>query len=215
MSAAVIYMESRAIVPEVAAELGIKRGRTTNELCFPNGRRRLLDEGRMMQEKNRPLEAWWIPPPEDPSWAWVLVCEGESDALAARSYLPHVPECTGLRNTPILCIPGTGYPVERLRGELVGRTQEALLALDPDEAGNRYAEKAERELVDVGIRPIRVEVPKPDLAGWLARNPVAHRPHLLADTLINFKDTAPTLEDYERDRQILFHRERIAQLEAA
>lgn len=215
MSAAIDYMEARAIDPQIAAELGVKGEPPNNrarELHFPNGRRRVLKTGRVLQPKGKQLEAWWIPPPEEPSWEAVLVCEGESDALAVRSYLPYVVESSGLRHLPILCIPGTGFPVERLRNELVGRVREALIATDADEAGEAYYARAHDELVDVGIRPVRVEA-EPDLAEWLANMPEAHRPFRLADLLVDCAAAAPDLEQLARLRKARLLREEANQLE--
>lgn len=234
MTPARAYMTARAIDPRIAHELGVKLGRNANELLYPNNRLRFLAEGKTIQlcdkcgrakyhagcpeETHREgmrLKPWWLAPPERARWAWVLVCEGESDALAVRSYLPYAVESSGLRSMPILCTPGTGYPVERLCADLARKTREALIATDPDEAGKRFAREAAGALVEVGVRPVRIEVPEPDLAGWLAGMPESHRPHRLADTLIDFKDTAPTLLDHEREKQIAYHRTRLAELEAA
>jgi hypothetical protein len=194
------YMESRAILPEVAAEVGVVGNDRRTELHFPNGRRRVLETGRVLQAKGRQLESWWVKPPEEASWEWVLVCEGESDTLAARSYLPATPACSGLPNTPILCVPGTGYPVDRLVADLRGKTQEAWLAFDPDTAGQRYMSEATEALLSADVHPIRIEVPEPDLAGWLAGMPEQYRSFRLADLLVDCANQAPSIETMRAHR---------------
>lgn len=160
------WMNDHRIDPKRAASLGVsENGRG---LEFPNGRVRLPGGPKTLQPKGQPLESWRLC--GDPSSSVGLVCEGEGDALAAATHLPHAPTGTGLDSMLVFAIPGTAYPVDRLVGDLSeAGVSQALLALDADEAGLRYSEKAVSALRAAGIQPAPVELPEGcDLADCLA-----------------------------------------------
>ena len=192
------YFRSRAIDPQVAYDVGVRPHKNGAELKFPNGRRRLLDTGRILGEKGRPLEAWWLT--ERNKWTTALVCEGESDSLAALTALRDAPELSGLCDLPVCCVPGTGFPVARLVETLDGY-RCALLAFDPDEAGMRYTTEASAALVVAGIRPVSVGPAEDDLAGWLASVPADMRGEALASMLVDCAASAPTLAEHQALRE--------------
>ncbi|MGH7265887.1 MAG: hypothetical protein ACREMB_13735 [Candidatus Rokuibacteriota bacterium] len=198
----------------MAAAVGVRSpdgGSTT--LTFPGGRRRVLATGRMLQAKGRPLEAWWLGSAE--GWQTALVCEGESDSLAALTALRGSPEIAGLRSLPVVCVPGAGFPAERLVAGLAEQDiASALLAFDPDEPGRAYGARVAEALFRAGIRSLPVGVPEPDLAGWLASLPAGERGNQLAHRLCDAELSAPTAADFERRREIAYHRERLAELQA-
>jgi len=141
----------------------MRRPRGRGELVFPyrtpDGagftRLRSLNGGsaKVKQPPERSLALWW--PLRRPRGAEaVLVCEGESDALAALEPLSE----SRFASLELVALPGTGFPAKRLAEQLVAvGTRDAFLALDADEAGRRYAEKAASALREAGIRPIVVE----------------------------------------------------------
>jgi len=158
---AVDYFGAHAIDPELATACGVRE--VEGELVFPyrtpNGagftRLRSLNGGsaKVKQPPERSLALWW--PLRRPRGAEaVLVCEGESDALAALEPLSE----SRFASLELVALPGTGFPAKRLAEQLVAvGTRDAFLALDADEAGRRYAEKAASALREAGIRPIVVE----------------------------------------------------------
>jgi hypothetical protein len=88
-----------------------------------------------------------------------LICEGESDALAALTALRDSP-LEELREIPVFAVPGTGYPVDRLKADLkAAKVEEALLAFDADPPGQVYAGKVAAALRAEGIRAVPVELP--------------------------------------------------------
>jgi hypothetical protein len=211
------FMAARAIDPRVAHQAGVTLV-DGNRLVYPNGRwRQLPAEGtKTMQPKGKPLCAWWWRTPN--GMGTVLVCEGETDALAALTVLAHTPEVVGLWELPIISIPGTGFPVHRLTTALKPwkAVHSALLALDADEAGRTFAANASRELVDSGIRPILVELPEgSDLAGWLAGMEEERRGEALAGLLVDSEGAAPSLEAFQRDVEIDRLEARLEELRAA
>ena len=209
------YFQSRAIDPRIAFEAGVRPGRNTNELAFPNGRRRVLDAGRVLQAKGKPLEVWWLMD-RQPDAKTVLVCEGESDSLAALTALAKAPGVSGLNGLPILCVPGTGFPIGRLVDALLNwNMKHALLATDPDDAGEKFATEAGEALLDVKIRPVRVQVPEPDLAGWLVTVTEDDRPDRLANLLIDSELAAPSKDELLRRREAAQLRAKADALEAA
>lgn len=153
-SPALRYLKDRGIDPELAADLGVTWDRTA--IHYPHGRTRNLGDGpKMTQPPGAPLDVWWPwGRPTNPTRS-VLVCEGESDALAALSA-----GCP----MPVVSIPGTGFPVKRLARELTG-VRLVYLAADADEAGDQLIEKAR----EAGLRvlPIKLD-PGQDLADALA-----------------------------------------------
>jgi len=171
------YFRDRAIYPAAVAKAGVceQAGAIVFSFLAEDGtsfeRRRSLDGGpaKVMQPKGQPLTVWW--PTGRPDTApWVLVCEGESDALAAMSalsaaassdvpYLRKAATTLGLGALPVVAVPGCGFPPAKLAEALsaVGCI-EARLACDADEAGQAYTDRAAVELVKAGIRPFRVHV---------------------------------------------------------
>jgi hypothetical protein len=110
------YFGERAIDPEVAAELGVRE--SGGAIVFPISRedgsiferRRALNGSgpKVMQPKAEPLVLWW-PAGRPETGDLGLICEGESDALAALSALAHSPDLAALRDLPVVAIPGTGW----------------------------------------------------------------------------------------------------------
>ncbi len=170
------YFRGRAIFPSAVALAGVRE--ENGAIVFPcvaedgstfDRRRPLNGKTKVLQPAGRPLAPWW--PAGRPDTApWVLVCEGESDALAAMSalaaaassdvpYLRRAADTLGLGALPVVAIPGCGYPPAKLAEALraVGCV-EARLAFDADQAGRAYTEKAAVALVKAGIRPFRVHV---------------------------------------------------------
>ena len=136
-------------------------------------RRRPLDgngPAKVLQPAGQPLVGWW-PAGRPAPGGIALVCEGESDALAALSALPYGPKVAGLVDLPVVAIPGTGYPVAKLAEELVAvGASQALLCLDADEAGRAYTERAAAALAEAGVQPAPVELSDgQDLAAALAQ----------------------------------------------
>lgn len=164
---AVHYLREHAIDPEVAAKLGVREagGAIIFPIARPDGstfeRRRPLRPGpaKTTQPAGEPLRLWW-PQRRPEAGDLVLVLEGESDllaALSARSYGPHIP---GVTDMPVAAVPGTGYPVDRLVEELAGfGVRQALLALDADDAGRAYGDRAVAALRSAGVQPAPVELP--------------------------------------------------------
>jgi hypothetical protein len=149
------YLKRHAIDPLVFAQVGVTEH--DGRLILPNGRSSALNGAgaKVKQPAGVPLALWWpTGPPQD--GATVLVCEGESDALAALSTIglskmqhmgsPGDP----LAGITVAAVPGTGYPASRLAEDLRG-VGVAILAYDGDQAGRTAAARAARELDDTGI----------------------------------------------------------------
>jgi len=168
------YFDAHAIAPELAATVGVheREGQLHFPYVAPDGstyyRERSLNGGpaKVKQPPGRPLTVWW-PLGRPPGAEAVLVCEGESDALAALEPLSE----SRFAATAVVAIPGTGFPAGRLAEQLGGvGAREAYLALNADEAGRGYAGKAIAALCEAGMRPIVVELEDgADLAETLAR----------------------------------------------
>jgi len=166
------YFRDRAIYPAAVAKAGVceQAGAIVFPFLAEDGtsfeRRRSLDAvpAKVMQPRGWPLVPWW--PAGRPDTApWVLVCEGESDALAAMSALarttPYVPARLGLADLPVIAVPGTGFPPKKLAEALVSvGAQEVRLAFDGDEAGAKATDRAAVELVKAGIRTFVVHLPE-------------------------------------------------------
>ena len=114
---AVDYFGAHAIDPELATACGVRE--VEGELVFPyrtpNGagftRLRSLNGGsaKVKQPPERSLALWW--PLRRPRGAEaVLVCEGESDALAALEPLSE----SRFASLELVALPGTGFPAKRL-----------------------------------------------------------------------------------------------------
>jgi hypothetical protein len=167
------YLAEHAIDALTVAELGITEH--NGRLCYPNGRTIALngDGPKALQPKGTPLELWWpTGPPED--GATVLVCEGESDALAALSTIglseiqhqgsPDHP----LAGITVAAIPGVGYPISRLAEDLRG-VSVAILGYDGDQAGRTATARAAEVLHKAGITCHDLAIPDGrDVADCLA-----------------------------------------------
>jgi hypothetical protein len=166
------YLVEHAIDVLTVAELGITEH--NGRLRYPNGRQISLNgEGpKALQPKGKPLELWW-PTGEPQDGATVLVCEGESDALAALSTIglseiqhqgaPDDP----LAGITVAAIPGVGYPISSLAEDLLGTV--AVLAFDGDGAGRVATARAAEVLHEAGIACHELTVPDDrDLADCLA-----------------------------------------------
>lgn len=194
------YFAERAIGPRVAHELGVKLD--GNELVYPTGKRRPLsgDGPRFTQPAGKPLGLWWLQRPT--AWTSCLLCEGESDALAAVTALRSSPQKAHLADLPVAAVPGTAFPAERIVAELRNMTT-AFLAFDSDDAGQRATVKAEEALFPAGIRPVVVPVPPDhDLASWLVDLPEEERGEVFANVLHDAEITAPTMADLRREAKI-------------
>jgi hypothetical protein len=179
------YLVEHAIDINTVAELGVTEHQ--GRLRYPNGRQVALngETPKALQPKGMPLEVWWpTGPPED--GATVLVCEGESDALAALSTigLSEMQHAGGpedpLAGITVAAVPGTGYPASRLAEELRG-VGVVILAYDGDDAGRAATENATAALHMAGISCHTMEIPDGhDVADCLAQLDPALRPAWLA-----------------------------------
>ncbi len=185
------YFRSHAIDAAVATTVGVRQ--EGDSIVFPyvaeDGsrfeRRRSLNGGpKVRQPKGAPLTLWQ-PRPATNDQTIALVCEGESDAVAALSALRVAP-FDDLRELPVYAIPGTGMPAERAVDALTqtGITQ-AWLAFDADDAGRRYFDKIAPLLLSRGIKVFCVFLPEgQDLADLLATVPARERGEWIADALL-------------------------------
>jgi len=186
-AAALAYFKARGIDPQLAARLGVREDR--GELVWPcpdaegrpAPRRRSLNGGgaKVRGARGASTGLWWPSGPPPPGRA-VLLCEGESDALAALTALEldqadpdgavrFAREYVGA----VASMPGTSFPRPRLAEALrkVG-AREVLVALDADQAGDRAATEVGRALREAGMHPRRLRLPEgEDLAGCLASEP--------------------------------------------
>jgi hypothetical protein len=187
------YLRDHAIDPQVALDAGVREDPV--ELVFPNVddrggyvRRRPWprpgETAKVLQPGGRSLGLWWPLGRPEPGAAAVLVCEGESDALAGVTALRDAPPASGFAGVAVCAIPGTS--LARHLGEHLAplAVQEAFLALDADEPGRMATEAAIDALRAAGIRPIPVELPDgQDLADMLAAIEPDQRGHRLANRL--------------------------------
>jgi len=187
------YFRSHAIDPRLAHELGVRERDGAIVYCCTDAKgafervRRLDGRGPKLKGPRRPLACWW--PRGRPDRAeFVLISEGESDALAA---LSAIGSATGgarsvLSEVTVVCVPGTGFPAARLAEELtrVGARQ-ALLAMDGDEAGAKFTASASHSLANAGIQAVPVSLPRgSDLSDCLASvgDPADWLANLIADS---------------------------------
>lgn len=192
------FFAARAIDPAAARQVGVRFNGT--ELIYPNGRRRNLTGQRVkhLQPKGEVLAAWWLRGGDRTP----VICEGESDALAALSALNDSPSIAGIRGLPVVALPGCSYPADRLIAELQGHKQ-AFLIFDADEAGWKASAKMADALGRKGIRPIPVELPEGmDLADWLRSISVEERGDRFANVLVDWQLAAPTIEEIRREHRI-------------
>jgi AAA domain/Toprim-like len=200
------YFEDHAIAPVIAVDAGVTERRPatlTFPYVAPDGtrfeRKRPLNGDKTIQPSGQKLTLWR--PFEHLENGRVLVCEGEPDALAARSaQRAAAPDDSGMRffaSIPVAAVPGTGYPPEQLAADLVeSGVEEAWLAFDGDEAGRKYRKRVVEALMEVRIRPIPVELPDGrDLADCLAAESESERAEWLASTLADPEASAPALPD--------------------
>jgi Protein of unknown function (DUF3631)/Toprim-like len=187
------YFVSHGIDPAVAAEVGVsERGDSLIFSCADAAgafeRVRPLGDGpaKVRQPRGRQLVCWW--PDGRPGTATqVLVCEGESDALAALSAIRASRGIAGeiLADVQVVAVPGASFPVARLVDELrqLG-TQRAILGADADAAGEKFTAAAGHALRAAGIEAPRLPLPAGrDLADELA----AHGPEWLASSLADLQ----------------------------
>ena len=196
--AALDFYARHAIDPELAASCGVREA--AGSLAYPcraadgtpfDRLRSLNGAGpaKVKQPPGRPLTLWW-PLGRPPGAEAVLVCEGESDALAALEPLSE----SRFAAVAVASIPGTGFPARRLAEQLgeVG-ARDAYLVFDADEAGRAYAKKAASALREAGIRPIVVELQEgADLAETLAR--VDDRPGWIEQALADAEAAVDEIE---------------------
>jgi len=122
------FFAALAITPALATAVGVRED--AGRLLFPYRssegaiffRERSLNGGgpaKVKQPSGEPLRLWWpFGPPRSKS---ALVCEGESDLLAAAESLS---DCS-YHELGMAAIPGTGFRVRRLAEELLARARRA------------------------------------------------------------------------------------------
>lgn len=170
---ATAYFAGHAIDPRLAWECGVREyaGAVVWPTVDADGRysprRRRLEEGpgpKVRGLKGRPLGVWWPLGRPERVEGDVLICEGESDAMAAASLL------NSSNGTSV----ASGHVrSEVLASELhdIGATVAAL-GFDGDIAGGASADRLALELVAQGIGARIVAIPYgQDLASTLAGIP--------------------------------------------
>lgn len=198
---ALAYFKRHAIDPVVAREVGIQANAAAISYRYSRAdgttyeRRRRFEEAKTVQPKGEPLTLWW--PLKRPERAdAVLVAEGEPDALAAVCALRGAP--VGYDALPVAGIPGTGFPPAKLAAELAELgVKAAIVVMDGDDAGRKYAEKAKAALAEQGIEPVVVDLlDGVDLADWLVNIDADARGDRLASLLMTAEavaeDAAPS-----------------------
>jgi hypothetical protein len=193
--AARTYFDEHAIDAAFAADLGVREDAgaivfpTVDASGEPAPRRRLLaiDGPKLLGQKGSSLALWWL---AGRAGDRVLVCEGESDALAVESIRNAAAVGDGaaayVRSAidAVCAAPGVGYSADKLAKALrAARTREAVLAFDGDESGRRYTKKVAEALAAVDIVCVVVPIPDgEDLASLLAAS--NDRVGLLVDLLV-------------------------------
>jgi hypothetical protein len=180
------YFRVHAIVPDVAAAIGVREEDET--LIYPNAgrngevfeRRRPLSGKRTYQPLGQPLALWWLLRRPVPKVA--IGCEGEGDGQAAVSAMP----LTGFSEQPaVFSTPGVGYPAARLANDLrEAGVEKAILAFDADEAGREFTVKVSAALANLGVQAVVLAIPDgQDLADCLyeAHDPSAWLSNAIAD----------------------------------
>lgn len=175
---ATAYFAGHAIDPRLAWECGVReRG---DAIVWPTvdadgrycPRRRRLSEGpgpKVRGPKGRTLGVWWPLGRPERVRGDVLICEGESDAMAAASLLG--------ASSDLFVASG------KARSDVLGRelleigATVAALAFDGDMAGGQSADRLALELVAQGIGARILPVPYgQDLASTLAGIPTPDGP---------------------------------------
>ena len=182
--AGLAYFKARGIDPALAARLGVEEEAgaivwpTIDADGRPSPRRRSLNGSgpKVRGATGASLGLWWPTGPSQSGGA-VLLCEGESDALAALSALAgDEPDPDGAAAfagryvAAVASVPGTGFPPDRLvKAMRVVRPSEVLLAFDGDAPGEKAAGTIGRALVEAGMRERRLAIPEgDDLASAMA-----------------------------------------------
>jgi hypothetical protein len=167
------WLKRHAIDPLVLAQVGVtERG---GRLILPNGRSTALNGygAKVNQPAGVPLAVWW-PTGEPETGETVLVCEGESDALAALSTIVlseiqhQGSDADPLARITVAAVPGTGYPASRLAEDLIG-VGVAILAFDGDQAGYNARDKAAAALQETGI--MAHDFALPEVTTWRTVSP--------------------------------------------
>ena len=208
-AATLAYFAVHAIDPAVARTVGVTGTNSAIHYPYADGEgsfervRPLGDGAKTRQPNGRALCCWW--PAGRPERAVrVLVCEGESDALAALTATggaSHRLAAEVLAGVAIVCVPGASFPADRLAAELcqVG-VELAILAPDGDGAGEKFAVRAADALRSAGVSSVHLPLPEgrdladclaaaDDPGDWLAS--VVADAEGAADVPSEFKPTAP------------------------
>ncbi len=187
------WMDDHGIRYETAADAGLwARQSPTGEILFApyidlDGERferyREFPDGVWKQPAGKQLRLWW--PLGTAASAYVLLCEGEGDTLAAASILdldgPDLPALNGL--CPV-GLPGAATPPKRVAAELLLHgTRHVYICLDGDEPGRKATHKLARVLIDLGVAVTPVYLDGCDLAEYLTQDTASGRPYLLANLL--------------------------------
>jgi Protein of unknown function (DUF3631)/Toprim-like len=203
--AAIAYFASHAIDPKIAAQVGV--GFRWGELTYPYGgndtdpyvRARDLVNGKTIQPKGTKLEPWL---PVGATGAFLLVCEGESDCLAAITALYEIidrsedgeaiaPELyprddlpQPLKGAVPVALPGAGACHDLIVSRAGDRAGGMTIAFDGDPAGRNAAEKLRRNAEEMRIDASVVDLPDGrDLADVLAAadDPITALAELVAE----------------------------------
>lgn len=153
---------SHAIDPDVAARVGVRE--VDGGIEYPGGRvRDLTGDGPKMKQPPGVALGPWIPDGRSVAGELVLVCEGETDALAALTAL----DADGAPINPVVvCLPGSSFPVDRLAAGLQA-ADAVYLAFDNDEAGRKATDAALQALT---VPTEIVLLPEGcDLSDWIMR----------------------------------------------
>lgn len=159
------WLESHAISPSLAAAVGVT-GVRDGEITFTYGRsfvRVRGSDGITRQPSGERLSLYC---PVGNRAAYVLLCEGEGDTLAAASVLctdegePRDDLPAPLAGLMPVGIPGTGTPLRVICGELIAMGAEhVLVCFDGDVAGRNKQRAVLRELARYEIEAAPVHLP--------------------------------------------------------
>lgn len=166
------FLREKAIDPEVASELGVAF--SEEGVSYPNSRTRTWDK-QIRQPSGTTLKPWYLRgrPRQGQN---LLLCEGETDALAAES----ANVAASGYNVAVVSIPGASCPPDRLVAQVQDLGCDAVyLAFDGDEAGA----KATRTYIEALLPVCNVLIVEIDQGCDLS------------DTLAESSDPASTLTD--------------------